>query len=585
MSIRNWVALLVSMLVAAICLYLPFVSQTTLPFGAKPSDNQHYRVTPSSYGVPLPDGLQSGDVLDAMRMDTRSRFGLTTFAIPPVGTRINLMVERQGSEQPVAVTFVRIPATALNLLDIMLGIALIWLIAALGLLILWRGRRLAAAGVGIWCLAKLCWEIPIALPLSLPAAGWADMCGMALFYSGTLAGLYFLAEDLAWEKVYNRARHWSRIGFILLVIIFLIGFVSNDLVFYLHGHWLFNPSRINARVLAHLLAFAIPIGMLLFRYRHVQAADRARIRWVLLSVAGIVAAYLVNGSLVNYLLSDVWSDILYSIFSALAFIGFTYAVLRHRLVALDVVLNRALVYASAIAVIVAVFGALEKFVEHAAMGENASTWLAFAVPLGLGFLFNRVHKRVEHGVEYLFFRRQFRAEAALSQFARECGFITHPRTLLDRSVEEVMSHAGAPAVAIFEHVGNGYRRLRQRGSRDFPEYLGVDDPACVRLRANLADADLEGVGSALGDEGVAFPAMLRGVLIGLLVCTPRPGEIYTAKERALLLHLAHEVGASLHAMYVSTARSFLAEVAKGTMPAAAQTQAAAQQLMRAAPAV
>lgn len=428
MSMRNWVALGLSILVAGVCLYLPFVPQTVLPFDTRPLDRQHYLVRPSAYDMPLPAGLQAGDVIDARAMDVSSRLGLTTYAIPPVGTRVTLVVNREGHAFNVPVEFTRMPRIPLNLADTVSGIALIWLVAALGLLILWRGKRLAAAGVGIWCLAKLCWEIPISLPWTLPVAGWVDVSGMALYYSGTLVGLYLLAEDLVCERVPARTRRRARAAFLALVIIYLLGFVSNDLAFHLRGFWLFNPAYINARVVAHLLAFAIPIGMLVLRYRQAVAGDRARIRWVLVSIVGVVAAYLVNGTLAAFL-DEYQSDILYSVFTAVASIGFTYAVLRHRLVAVNVVLNRALVYGVALTMLVAIFGVLESLLEHAALGERASLLLTLAVPLVLGILFNQLHKRFEHGMEYLFFRKQFRAEAALAQFTKECGYITSVRVL------------------------------------------------------------------------------------------------------------------------------------------------------------
>lgn len=585
MSIHKRAALLVTILVAAVCIYLPFVPQTVLPIGTQPLDRQHYRVEASSYGVPLPAGVQAGDVVDTARMDTQSRLGLTTFSIPPAGTRITLTLNRQGRELRVPVKFVPMPLTPLNLADIISGIALIWLVAALGLLILWRGQRLAAAGVAIWCLAILCWEIPISLPLPLFVSGWVDVSGMALRHIGTLVGLYLVAEDLALEQVDSRTRRLARIGFLLLMVIYLLSFTGNDLAFHLGGRWLFNPAHLNARVVAHVLAFAIPVGMLVLRYRRVPTLERARIRWVLLSALGTVAAYLVTASLEDVVLNDITSDILYSVFNAAAFIGFAYAVLRHRLVAVQVVMNRALVYAIAITILVAVFGLLESLLEHAALGDRASTLLALGVPLALGILFNQMHKRIERWVEYLFFRRQFRAEAALSQFARECGYITSVRVLLERTLSEVMRQVGAPAAAIYEHAGTDYRRLRCGGTRDFPEHLDMDDPACVRLRANLTGVRLDDLGSRLGADGLAFPVVLRGVLIGMLVLAARPSELYTPKERELLLRVAHEVGASLHAMYVSATRAFLVDVAKGSLPASAETQAAAQQLIRAAPAV
>ncbi|MGH8233988.1 MAG: hypothetical protein ACREPU_07315 [Rhodanobacteraceae bacterium] len=584
MSVRHWIALLIGILTAAVCLCLPFVPQTILPIGTKPLDRQHYVVEASSYAVPLPAGLHAGDVVDATRMDITSRLGLTTYALVPAGTRVTLAVNRNGRELQVPVAFVRMPLTFVNMLEVVLGIALVWLLAALGLLIFWRGNRLAAVGVGIWCLANLCWDIPDGLPLPLPLAGWTDVAGMALFYSGALIGLYLLAEDLAWEHSYSKIRRWSRAGFILLVIIYLFGFVGNDLAFHLGGYWLFNPAHINARLVAHLLAFAIPIGMLVSRYHRVQASDRARIRWVLVSVAGIVAAYLVASDFGATRLSSIASDILFDVFTAASFIGFAYAVLRYRLVALHVVLNRALVFAIAITILVAAFGLLESLIEHEALGDRASTLVALAVPLTLGILFDQMHKRIEHWVEYLFFRKQFRAEAALSQFAKECGYITSRRVLVDRTVSEVMRRVKAPATGIYEHAGNGYRCLQQGGTRNFPAQLGIDDPACIRLRANLTETRLEDLGSALGEDGLVFPVALRGMLIGLLVLASRPGELYAPRERQLLLHLTHEVGASLHAMFVNETQAFLEEVANGSLPSE-KARATAQRFMREYPAV
>jgi hypothetical protein len=583
MSVRHWAALLISILTAAVCLYLPFVPQTILPIGTKPLDRQHYAIVANSYAVPLPAGLRAGDIVDATRMDVASRLGLTTYAVVPAGTRVTLAVERDGRQLQVPIEFVRMPVTPANMLEVVFSIALIWLVAALGLLILWRGHRLAAVGVGIWCLADLCWNIPISLPLPLPLAGWTDVGGMALFYSGALIGLYLLAEDLSWQDVHNKTRRWSRAGFLLLVLVYLVGFTWTDLSFHLFGEWLFNPAHFNARVVAHLAAFAIPIGMLVSRYRRVRASERTRIRWVLASVAGIVAAYLVASDFGDIVFTSIVSDILFDVFTAASLIGFVYAVLRYRLVAVQVVLNRAMVFAIAVTILVAAFGLIESLIEDEALGNRASTLIALAVPLALGILFDQMHKRIERWVEYLFFRKQFRAEAALSQFAKECGYITSSRVLVDRTIAEVLRHAGAPAAGIYEYAGNTYRCLQQRGSRMFPERLAIDDPACVRLRASLTETRLDDLGSALGVDGLAFPVALRGMLIGVLVLASRPGELYAPRERELLLHVTHEVGASLHAMYVNETRAFLADVANGTLPSE-KARATAQRFMREHPA-
>ena len=102
----------------------------------------------------------------------------------------------------------------------------------------------------------------------------------------------------------------------------------------------------------------------------------------------------------------------------------------------------------------------------------------------------------------------------------------------------------------------------------------MNDPAFVGLRARNAELDLHDTRSALGDEGYAFPLMLRGSLLGALVVGQRPGEHYAADERELLFHVAHEVGAALFALRARESQAFVRALALGTLkPVDARAQA------------
>ena len=70
---------------------------------------------------------------------------------------------------------------------------------------------------------------------------------------------------------------------------------------------------------------------------------------------------------------------------------------------------------------------------------------------------------------------------------------------------------------------------------------------------------------------------VRGKLIGALVCGPRPAEQYTAEERELLQHVAHEVGAALAALHAREGERLLEALAEGTLDAVT-ARAQAQQL-------
>ncbi|MGH8313013.1 MAG: hypothetical protein ACRER9_06980, partial [Gammaproteobacteria bacterium] len=174
------------------------------------------------------------------------------------------------------------------------------------------------------------------------------------------------------------------------------------------------------------------------------------------------------------------------------------------------------------------------------------------------------------------FRRQYHAERALNDFARTCGFIEQPDHLLDLTVQQVFEHSHAESVALYERQVQGYARVRQRGTAEFPQQIGADDLAFVRLRAGDHEADLHEVASALGKDGYVFSMAVRGKLIGALVCGPRPAEQYTADERAPLFHVAQQAGAALHALRSREHEYFVDSVARGALDATSARERARQ---------
>jgi hypothetical protein len=105
-------------------------------------------------------------------------------------------------------------------------------------------------------------------------------------------------------------------------------------------------------------------------------------------------------------------------------------------------------------------------------------------------------------------------------------------------------------VALYERrpEGEGYVCRCQLGEPALPDSIPTDDLAFVGLRSRNAELALHDTPSALGTEGYTYPLMLRGDLLGALVVSERPGERYAADERALLFHVAHEIGAALFAL-------------------------------------
>lgn len=302
-------------------------------------------------------------------------------------------------------------------------------------------------------------------------------------------------------------------------------------------------------------SYLVPVALLFIGYHRAGSADRARLRWMLwgggLFAVGILALDTAAFGPASLIASEFAQS--------LGLAAFLYAILRHRVVEIKVVISRTLVYAMTTSLVLGLFALFESLLERTAIGHSASLALELAVPLGLGVSLSTVHRRIDTLVDRLIFRHQYREEMALRRFAKESAFVSQAETLLDLTVEHILLHVGAPWVAFYEYGSDGYRRVRQRGEKDLPQAVATDDLALVKLRAHDSDVDLQEAPSGLGREGYAFPLRARDHLLGVLVVGPRPGEHYAAEERELIANVAHAVGASLFALRARASEVLLSE--------------------------
>ena len=591
MSKRFWSSLMLSLLVVAACVYVPLVPQTTFPFDLN-GNNNVYTIQASNLGMPMPPGFQAGDQVDLSSMDLRDRMALAfNIGSPVAGTVARFHLKRNGKSSTAEATIVPVHLTGAFLAIVALGAATTWMYAALGLLLLWRGQRLAASAVCLWCLLNVLHSFLNALSLPLDSEFMAYLScvlqigGVIAYNCGVLLALYLLASDLTESSVNAALRTRLRLVFTVLLSLYTTGILLLQMLSVAYGtlgdYIAGNPWMLHLPwvVVLHLAVFAVPLALLTICYRGSSAAERVRIRWVWLSIMVFVINYLL-GNYGGLLLGSVPLNLIQALLTGLTFLGLTYAVLRHRLVSLRLVLNRTLVYGVITSLVVGVFAALSSLIDHFAVGRTESFLLQALVPLSLGVTLNLIKKRLDGFVERLFFQRQHRAETALTRFIRECGFIENRDTLLDRTMDEVLEYLKPTGVALYERTESGYGLLRQRGERRFPKGLAGDDPAMVSLRASLAEADLDVLSSALGKEGLAFPLAVRGSLMGALILGERPAEHYTQAERALLAGIGQQVAAALNALRAREAESFVDAVARGAIVSSPEAQTKAQRLLQ-----
>ena len=213
MNMRFWSSLVITVLVTAGSVYVSWVPQTILPFDVRPGPAlTKLVIAQSSVGLPMPAGLQAGDVLDIATMQLHDRVLFTASGgNPVVGETLDLPVVRDGKPLLVSVAMQLDHKTGENLLVYLAYLALTWLFAALGLLLLWRAQRQAAWAVCLWCLLNVFENVGTNIYMALPYTGFIATTCNYLLNIGTLMALYLLADDLTRAGTTERT-HRNQIG-------------------------------------------------------------------------------------------------------------------------------------------------------------------------------------------------------------------------------------------------------------------------------------------------------------------------------------------------------------------------------------
>ncbi len=535
---------------------------TGLPFALEPITPHAARVA-RLHGLSLPAGLHQSDRVEYARQSVTTRMDLLD-----VVEEANM---QEGRVLPLFVTHVdgrhsrvNVPTRDLHAeptlrVSIYLGFTWYLLLCLIILVTLWRGRDRTAWGIVLWGIA-------FQFGMACTAAPSFDQIAFGLGFASQIGflfariGFFIMADAIAAPALGKRARRVFLYAFVLSLV---IGY-AYELVYVLR---LVYGAVLIPQIAASIwvLPYAIATAMLLAAHHGAAPAARPRLRWMFWSAVVLVFGILLsNVPLFGYPTSLLIEILAYII----AFAGLLYSVLRHRVVDMTFVLNRAIVYSVTLTIVVAVFMLLESFLEKIALSESASFALELGVPLVIGFSLEAVRKRLERLGELLLFRRKFKNNAALHAFAHQCSYIENPDRLLEQTMRELRTHADTPAVALYWQEQEGYRRLAEAGGERYPTHLDADDRAIVALRAEREATNLEDLASALGADGLLMPMIIRGELLGAIVIANRPGEHYAPDERELLEHLVHEVGSTLHALHARENARLVTAIAEGKLSGA-----------------
>jgi hypothetical protein len=229
---------------------------------------------------------------------------------------------------------------------------------------------------------------------------------------------------------------------------------------------------------------------------------------------------------------------------------FAYAALRHRVVGIGFVVNRALVYGAASAGILVSFGLLE-WLAHgllASSGHEKNAFVDAGIALAIILVFHRLRHTGEEWVEQLFFHAWHVKEAALRRFIDEAPHITRPDALIQSFATALDQFTDDAGHAIYRRAQAGDYKLLAATLGAAPQRVDADDPLAVSMRASQSVVHNTDTATLL-PGCIALPSLHHGVLDGFVLLGAKSGgETYRPDEVKVLGTAAHQVGLDLRAL-------------------------------------
>ena len=489
---------------------------------------------------PLPSaGVKTGDlIVDPLR---------GTFM---AGETVTLQVVHEGATRNVEVKAARIDRLSTPVQNV-LDFGLVILVFVLGLTIALRRwddvGALVLASVFLMAVAGV-------VPNALPAGRVAGVTRLWQSIIVVLALPMLAYFSLVFEGGYQSR---ARVQILRAIVVLAAAASATALAmapYYLGRVWLPPDSFLNeARSAAEFLGVVLCVVAFTDTWRHVDAERRERLRWLFVAFAFILINFSLFSAVGATALTSaeaVGVGAASDAIVATAMLILTYAILRHRVIDVGFVINRALVFAAFTGLLLVSFGLVEWVVDHFIRFESRekSVLLDGSIALVLFLMFHRTRRWIEHLVERVFFRSWQLKHAALQRFLDMAPHFSHPDALADALLAAADAYAGSSGSGIYRRDDMG-RFILERSTLDrLPRELDADAAVIVEMKTFRAPVHLDKC-SSLAPAVLSLPMLRRSELVGFLAFGRKISrEIYRPDEIDNLARAVHQVGSDLYAL-------------------------------------
>jgi hypothetical protein len=281
--------------------------------------------------------------------------------------------------------------------------------------------------------------------------------------------------------------------------------------------------------------FALAVAILWDTYRRVAIDERERMRWVLIGfVFGLLINYIGSTLIFSTLVAvapPVWFGTLLFSLNVLLPLTVAHAVVRHRVLDIDFVIGRALVFAILTLILAGVFGVLDWFFGTVLEGFAFTRVVQAALSISVAFAIGRIEEFTLDAVEAVFFRKRRAAEARLDRIIRVLSHALSREMIEEALIAAALAALELTSAAVYRsEAGRGYVRLAAGGWPASEAAVLADDDALVvalRVRDGMVDVDRLGWhGNGVPVDGdkpaIAIPMYANAALTGFVLYGAHP---------------------------------------------------------------
>ena len=471
-------------------------------------------------------GIVAGDRIDlaATRWDER-RYVVGVAAAIPIGTSVHIALTHRGATRAIVLTAVPDELTSTDRWSLALECvaSLIFIVVGATLIIVRPGT--ATWGFGLYCLL----ELPTALQpfrfsdarTALAVIGCYD-----IVQNIGVVGLLLFALDFPRRidrPLHMRVRRALPAIFAGLAVMTLYPDVLNLVL-----------AR-SAEPENHLLqivfgaVFLLAVYLLYDTYRRIEAAERERMRWVLIGFGLGLMSYYVGSTLIFSSLiaiaPPIWFSTLLVSLNVLLPLSVAHAVVRHRVLDINFVVSRTLIYATLTTILAGLFALFDWLFGSVLEEFKLSRLLQAGASIGVAFAFDTLHKRTETIIEALFFKKRRAAQARLARLVEELPQARSEHVVENVVIDEVVDALSVTSGAWFRLSSDAFSRTASYGWNDIDcPVLDDSDVLVLSLRAQLRSIRLSempwrrvDIPHGVRAPIVAIPMQSRGRLTGILM--------------------------------------------------------------------